>query len=196
MQARQLQPHLHAKLGVEIGERLVEQEDLGLADDRPADGDALALAARELRWLLLEMLLELQDPRCLADLGYELGLRPVRKPQAEGHVFEHGEVRVERVGLEHHSDAATRRLLLGDVAPFDLDLAGGSLLEPGDHSEERGLAAAGRADEDGELAAVDFHRDAVDDLGGPEGLLDLAELHSRHRITVLPWCGSSRPLLA
>ncbi len=40
-----LHPHLHAQLGVEVGQRLVEQEDLRLAHDRAADGDALALAA-------------------------------------------------------------------------------------------------------------------------------------------------------
>ena len=40
--------HLDAKLGVEIGERLVEQENLRIAHDRPAHGDTLALAAGEL----------------------------------------------------------------------------------------------------------------------------------------------------
>jgi len=40
--------HLHAQLGVEVGERLVEQEHLGIAHDGTAHSDALALAAREL----------------------------------------------------------------------------------------------------------------------------------------------------
>ncbi len=48
MQARDLDPHLDAQLGVEIGERFVEQEHLRLAHDGAADGDALALAAGEL----------------------------------------------------------------------------------------------------------------------------------------------------
>jgi hypothetical protein len=34
---------------VEVRERLVEQEHLGVAHDGAADGDALALAARQLR---------------------------------------------------------------------------------------------------------------------------------------------------
>jgi hypothetical protein len=38
---------LGAQGGVEVGERLVEQEQLRAADDRAAHGDALALAARE-----------------------------------------------------------------------------------------------------------------------------------------------------
>ena len=48
MQLLELGPHLHSKLGVEVRQRLVEQEDLRRADDRSAHGDALALAAREL----------------------------------------------------------------------------------------------------------------------------------------------------
>ena len=47
LQRFDLRPHLDAQLGIEIGERLVEQEDLGFAHDGPAHGDALTLAARE-----------------------------------------------------------------------------------------------------------------------------------------------------
>jgi hypothetical protein len=45
--AADLEPHVDAQLRVEVGERLVEQEDRGLAHDGAADGDALALAAGE-----------------------------------------------------------------------------------------------------------------------------------------------------
>jgi hypothetical protein len=45
--SRDLDPHLDAQLGVEVRERLVEQEHLRLAHDGAPDGDALALAARE-----------------------------------------------------------------------------------------------------------------------------------------------------
>ena len=38
-------PGLDPEFGVQVGERLVHQEGLGLADDRPAEGDTLALAA-------------------------------------------------------------------------------------------------------------------------------------------------------
>ncbi len=48
VQLLQLDAELGAELGVEVGERLVEQEDVDVADQRAADGDALALAAGEL----------------------------------------------------------------------------------------------------------------------------------------------------
>ena len=41
-----LSAHLVTELGVEVGQRLVHQQDLRIADDGAADGDALALAGR------------------------------------------------------------------------------------------------------------------------------------------------------
>jgi hypothetical protein len=54
VQALQLDPHLAAQLGIEIGQRLVEQEHLGLLHQRPSDRDALTLTAGELRRLAIE----------------------------------------------------------------------------------------------------------------------------------------------
>ncbi len=69
MQRLKLDPHLHAQLGVEIGERFVEQEHLRFLHDRPPDGDALALAARQMRGLALQVGFQLQDARGLGDRG-------------------------------------------------------------------------------------------------------------------------------
>ena len=49
-----------------LDKRLVEQEDLRLAHDGAADGDALALAAGEHAGLLLQPLVEVEDARRLA----------------------------------------------------------------------------------------------------------------------------------
>ena len=46
-QLNELGTHLVTKLGVQVGQRLVHQEDLGVTNDSAADGDALALAARK-----------------------------------------------------------------------------------------------------------------------------------------------------
>ncbi len=45
VQALDLAAHLAAQLRIEVGQRFVEQEHLGLAHDGAADGDALARAA-------------------------------------------------------------------------------------------------------------------------------------------------------
>jgi hypothetical protein len=55
VQRLKLDPHLHAQLGVQVRQRFVEQEDLGVLDDGPPDGDPLALAARQMRGLAVKV---------------------------------------------------------------------------------------------------------------------------------------------
>jgi hypothetical protein len=74
VQLADLHAHIHAQRRVEVRERLVEQEHLGVAHDGAADGDALALAARELARAAVEQVFHLQDARGFGDLGLLLGL--------------------------------------------------------------------------------------------------------------------------
>ena len=115
--------HLHAQLGVEVGQRLVEQEHRRLAHDRAAHRDALALAARELARLALQERLELEDLRRLVCTRVSISASGSRGSQAVRHVVEHAHVRIERVVLEHHRDVAVLRLEVVDHALADRDLA-------------------------------------------------------------------------
>ena len=67
-----------------------------------------------------------------------------------------------------------------DVAAVDADLAAGDVLEAGDHAQQRGLAAAGRADEDDELAMLDGQVDALDDLDRAIALANALEFETGH----------------
>ena len=84
-------------------------------------------------------------------------------------------MRIERVVLEHHGDVALFRRHVVDDALADRDLAAGDAFEPGDHAQKRGLAAAGRTDQDDELAIGDVDRNAVQDGHGAEGLPHVAD---------------------
>ena len=59
---------------------------------------------------------------------------------------------------------------VGHVLAVDQDVAGGQVLEPGDQAQQRRLAAAGRADEDDELAVADVEIGAGNDDDIAEGL--------------------------
>ena len=80
----QLDPHLAAQRGVEVRQRLVEQEDLRLAHDRPADGDTLALTAGQILGPPLQIGFQLQNAGGLVDLAvaFGLGTRARRKANA------------------------------------------------------------------------------------------------------------------
>ena len=61
--ARQFGAQFLAQLVVEIGERLVEQYQVGALDQRACDRGALLLAAGQLQRRPFEIRLELQEPR-------------------------------------------------------------------------------------------------------------------------------------
>ena len=63
-----------------------------------------------------------------------------------------------------------------DHLAVDGKFAAGRLFEPGDHPQQRRLAAAGRADEDDELAVGDLQIDAVEDVDRAERLCTLVSL--------------------
>jgi hypothetical protein len=122
---------LTRKRGVQVGQRLVEQEHLGLAHDGAADGHALALAARQVLGLALQQVFDVQDLRRVVDRGFDLDGRHLGQLQAEGHVVVQVHVRVQRVALEDHRDAAFGRWHVVDHAAADAQLAFGDVLQPG-----------------------------------------------------------------
>ena len=181
VQLRERRAHADAQLRVEVRERLVHEERARLAHDRAAHRDPLPLAAGELRRLAVEQLREAEHARDLLDAPSDLGLRRPPHLEAVGHVLADAHVRVERVALEDHRDVASSRRQVGDVDAVDPDLARGRLLEPGDGTQERRLAAPGRPDEDDELAVGDREADVVDgDEAVAVGLRDSLELDRRH----------------
>ena len=70
LDALQLELHLLAELQVERAERLVEQEDARVVDERARERDALLLAARELLRLALPRTLEADELEHLGDAPF------------------------------------------------------------------------------------------------------------------------------
>ncbi len=190
LQFADFDPHGDAQLGVEVRQRLVEQEHFWLPHDGAAHRHALALAAGQLPRLALEHGAEFENARGFLDAGLDLGLRHAAVAQAVGHVVVDAHMRVERVVLEHHRDVAVGRLDLVDDTPADIDLAAGDGLQACDHAQQRGLAAAGRTDQHTELAVADVEIDALDGFEATHiGLADVAEGDVGHGYLTSP----SRP---
>jgi len=173
--------HADAELGVQVRERLVHQERLRLAGDRAAHRHALPLAARKLRRTTVEQVIEAEQLRDLVHAARDLRLRRASDLQAVREVLPHAHVRVERVALEYHGDVAAARCEIGDLSAADRDQAVRDLLEPRDHAQQRGLPAAGRPDQNEELAVGDLERNVVDRSHvAREQLGDVLEMDLRH----------------
>jgi hypothetical protein len=71
-------------------------------------------------------------------------------------------VREQRIALEDQAAIALPGRQVGDVALADGEFAGARRDEARDHAQRRGLAAAGGAEQDQELAVGDIDGDVVD----------------------------------
>ncbi len=171
----QRQPHL----GVQRGQRLVEQQDARLEGERAGERDALLLAAGHLVRVAAGVLRKADQLQQLLGALGPLGLAGAAHPQTEGDVVGGGQVREQAVGLEHHAGVALVRGDRGDVLAVDQDLARVVLLEAGQDAQRGGLAAAGRAEQGEQLTGPDGQVEAVQRGGGAEGAAQRAELDGR-----------------
>ena len=171
-----------ASAGFESGRtRLVEQEDLRVPHDGPAERDPLPLAAGELRGPAVQERCQLERLGGLRHASVPLGLRGAPHCERETDVLANTEVRIERVVLEDHRDVAVLGRQVVDAHAVDLDVPRAGLLEPGDAAERGGLAASRRAEEHEELAGRDVERERVERRGvRPEPLGELAEGDGGH----------------
>src|SRR5260370_27225910 len=106
--------------------------------------------------------------------------------EAERDILVDRHVREQRIALEHEAGVALPRRQCGDVEVAEVHGAGGWLDEAGDDTQCRGLAAAGRAEQDEEFALGNVERNIID---GPEvavGLGDATQPQARHRQTTRP----------
>ncbi len=181
LQLDELGTRLHAQRRVEVGERLVHQERLRAAHDRPRERDALPLSAGELRGLALHQLTEPEGFGRGAHQLLALGRRQLAALQRELDVPLHGHVRVQRVALEHHRDVAILGLDVVDDAIADADVAVRRILEPRDHPEGGGLPAARRPEKHEEFVVLGLEIEVAHRNDIPEALRHMVEHDPSHR---------------
>ena len=154
----QLQLHLLAQLHVECSERLVEQERSRPVDERACERDTLLLAAGELARAATLQPFELDDPQHLVDAIFVLSLWNVLHLEPERDVVVDRHVREQGVLLEDHVDRSAVRGQRCAVLALQQDPPFVRHLEPGDHPQGRGLAAAAGAEQREELSLEDRER--------------------------------------
>ncbi len=153
---------------VEMVRRLVEKQDVRLADDRPREADAPPLAAREIDETSVGRDIDGVERRL--DAIARLALGGGRQALCD----EGGcrQIRIEHRFLRHIGDGGAR--LLEALAAVELD-------EPGKCLEQRRLAAAVAADEAGAIALAERERDAGEGRPSAECDARVAQRDERRR---------------
>src|SRR5690606_7873953 len=182
--------HLADQLRVQGAGGLVEQHELGPHRQGACDRHPLLLPPGELGRVRVDLVGQADARQQL--LGSTLDLGPGGDPEPDRRlhdVLAHGHVREQVELLEHHADGAPLRghlalaqlvqlavaFPVADQLPVHPDPAGVDLLQVVDAAQQRGLAGAGRSDDDGHLAGADVQVDAFEHLQGAEPLVDLLD---------------------
>ena len=186
MQIGNADPHRGAQLGVKVGERFVEQEDVRFFDDRPAHRHALRLAAGELARQAIEQFFQFENFRRFFHLSVDLRLRQLAQLQAKGEVFAHRHMRIEGVVLEHHRNTTGFRRQVVDDLVADPHLAAADGLQTRQHAQGGRFGAAGRADDHHKFAIGNLQVDTMHRFK-PVGVdfFQFVENHFSHDISLL-----------
>ena len=170
VQAFELAAHVHAELGVQVGQRLVEQEQMRFGSDRAGDCDALLLAAGQLGWIAIDILRNLHALKRGLDAVFDLGLGQLLDLESELDILAHGHVRPQGVGLEHEVEPALARRgkvcfrRVDNLLAVDVDGAILRFLQAGYHAQGGRLAAARRAKQRHKVAVLNGQVNILEDM--------------------------------
>ena len=104
--AAQLPSHVGAQRRVQIGQRLVQEEHAGLADQGARQRHPLLLPARQIRGGALVQLLEPHQPERVPHAAADLGPRDAPDLEGVGDIAINAHVGPEGVALEDHAQSA------------------------------------------------------------------------------------------
>ena len=190
----QLAPRVLPQRGIEVGERLVEQQHAGARRQRPREGDALLLAARNLGDPAVLEAGQAGELEHLGDAASGFLPAPALRDQSEGHVLSGRHVRKERVMLEDHAETPLLGRKRRDVFALDEDAPRVGRLETGDEAQDGRLAAARGPEQGHDLAASGRQRHAARHRSVAETLLEVFERQETgHRLRIIHETGRASP---
>ena len=164
MDAYQFLPRPLAELGVQIGERFIEQEIGGMFHDGPAERHPLFLPAGEGTYRLGREIFEMQHGKRFLRALFDFCLRQFLDFEPESDVVPHVHVGKEGVALEHHGHVPlTWRHIIHPLSA-EVKVAVGDGFEARDHAERGGFPAARRTQENDPFPFADFKIQFLDDV--------------------------------
>ena len=134
-------PHLAAQFGIEIGERLIKQENAAVLGQSAGHGDTLALTARERAGLAVEEFGQANHLSDLFDLGVDFCFRLLCQTQGKRDILGDVHMRVERIVLKDHRQITLFGFEVTDRLVVDVNLAFRDRFKSCDHPQCGGFSA-------------------------------------------------------
>ena len=183
--AQQLEAHFIAGERIKRRERLVHQQNVGIEQQRPGDGDALLHAAGEFINALGGKIRKSDERKELVRTDLVLGAdAAVFVAQRERDITEHIEPRQQRRPLEHDADLVAR---LGHLQVVDADRPACGEDQARDQPQQGRLAATGWTEHRQKFVLADIERHVFERgdrraVIASEGLLDVGEANDVRRL--------------
>ncbi len=186
-------PYLNPELRVQVGQRLVEEQNVRLGHDGPRQRDPLLLSARELTRLALLEPRETHHFQGAVHPLFLFTLGDLPHLQAERDVVPHVHMGEQRVGLETHGGVSPVRRDVVHQPVVEVDLPFVRLIESRGGAERGGLPASRRSEQGNELALLDLQIQVVHRRNGIEAFGEIPENQSRHEDIPHRRCSLSAP---
>jgi hypothetical protein len=184
-------PGLAARGRVEAGRRLVEEDELRIADERERKVEASQLSARERAHARFALLAETDELDHLAHVSCPLVIAG-----EELEDLPDGEEGVHGRGLEDDADARPKVAAgAGRIGAENLHRAFVPAPVALEDLDGRRLAGAVRPEEGEHLARLDAEADPVEDLARAVRLLQAGDLDRGHAARILTTSGQAAPTL-
>lgn len=188
LNAKKLILKIQAGDGVDRSERLVEQHDIRVEHERSRKPDSLLLSARELMRVSIAELSRL-EPDKFQQLIRPLihpSLVPLHETRNDRNILLNRHMREEADLLDYISEPAAQLYWIDrlNIHTFHNDFPIVRVIKPVGQLEERGLAAAGRAENRYEFSALNLGADMVDSVfaASREFLAYIFVLNNRHSV--------------
>ncbi len=178
MQLGDFSTHLHAQLGVQVGQRFVHQEDLGFTHDGAAQSNTLALTAGQSLGLTVEQVGDVQNAGGFFHAALDFVLGGLAQLQAESHVVINRHMGIQSVVLEHHGDIAILGSNIVHQLVADVQFAVADFFQTGNHAQGGGLTAARGADQNDKFLIFNFQVEIA--YGGDATGIDLVDVLQRY----------------
>ena len=194
LESAQLHLHLFAQSLVQCAQGLVQQQHLGLLDQRPRERDPLPLPSGELIGASFSESFQLDEREGARDHLVELCLGKLLPAQTVGQVLPHVQMRKDGVALKHHVHRPAIRRHRRHRLSVDEHFSFRRRLESREYAQQSRLATPRGSEEREELSFVHFDVDVSKRRYSSETLGDVANLDeapfSHH--TPNPLCRSPR----